>query len=50
MMDRNRVNFKMLMIMPEAILEDSLPKYLRGDKTRFTQVLINLVKNSLKFS
>lgn len=27
-----------------------LPGDLRGDKTRFIQVLVNLVKNALKFA
>ena len=31
-------------------IEDALPDRLVGDSTRFKQVLINMIKNALKFS
>ena len=41
-------DLRMLMVQADKILEDFQP-YIRGDKMRLTQVLINLIKNSIKF-
>lgn len=35
-MDRSLHDLKLVMMMPKNVLEDNLPKYLRGDKVRFT--------------
>ena len=41
---------KNLSLFKTPFKSENLPKFLRGDKMRLTQVLINLIKNSMKFS
>ena len=31
-------------------LEENFPKYIYGDKTKFVQIIMNLVMNALKFT
>ena len=43
-------HLKTLVLLKPNSGSAQLPRYLEGDYMRFTQVLINIIKNSLKFS